>query len=217
MSTYPVTAAVADLLAIVPAHDALALGESESSEVRALVDAARAGDREAFGRLVDLHEHAVIRTAMAALGRREDAEDVAQDAFVVAWRKLSGFRGDASFRTWLLTIVWRRALDRRRARQRCWSRSASFDAIAVQHAAAAKSDLPSPERAALTSDFRRRLALEIARLSPKLRDTLLLAASGEHSYDEIARLLGIRVGTVKWRVSEARRQVARRFGLRKDV
>jgi RNA polymerase sigma-70 factor (ECF subfamily) len=48
----------------------------------------------------------------------------------------------------------------------------------------------------------------IGRLSPKLKDALLLAASGEHSYEEIGALLGIPVGTVKWRVSEARRQVA---------
>jgi len=211
-----VTAVVADLLTIVPAHDGHAPRESESSEVRALVDAARAGDREAFGRLVDLHEHAVIRTAMAALGRREDAEDVAQDAFVVAWQKLDGFRGDASFRTWLLTIVWRRALDRRRTRQRWWSRAASFEAHALEYPTAAASNIPSPERAALNSDFRRRLAFEIARTSPKLRDALLLAAGGEHSYEEIARLLGIRVGTVKWRVSEARRLVALRLGDRKD-
>ena len=67
-------------------------------------EAARAGSHEAFGELVTLHERMVFRVALAALGNREDALDAAQDAFVVAWRRLGGFRGDAAFRTWLLTI-----------------------------------------------------------------------------------------------------------------
>src|SRR5262245_56723928 len=120
MSTEAVTSVVADLLNIVPAPDAVSRRGSEASEERLLIDAARAGDRSAFGRLVEAHEQAALRTAMAALGRREDAEDVAQEAFVAAWQKLPGFRGAATFKTWLLTIVWRRALDRRRNRARWW-------------------------------------------------------------------------------------------------
>ena len=78
--------------------------------------AARTGGQAAFGDLVTMHQRVVFRTAMAALGPREDAEDAAQEAFVVAWRKLRGFRGDSTFRTWLLTIAWRKALDKRRKR-----------------------------------------------------------------------------------------------------
>ena len=59
----------------------------------------------------------------------------------------------------------------------------------------------------LASDAARRVREDIRALSPKLRDTLLLAASGEYSYDEIAAMLGIPLGTVKWRVAEARRLV----------
>ena len=203
-----VTGAVADLLTLAdPADGTLAEGR-DTPQVRALIDSARAGNREAFGDLVTLHQRAVVRTALAALGSREDAEDAAQDAFVVAWQKLDGFRGDASFRTWLLTIVWRKSLDRRRKRQIWWNRTATmastnevdpFDAIAGA--------LPDPERHALSRDMARRVAEGIAALSPKLKDTLLLASSGEHTYDEIGRLLGVPLGTVKWRVAEARRLV----------
>ena len=56
----------------------------------------------------------------------------------------------------------------------------------------------------------RRVHREILTLTPKLRDTLLLAASGEHSYDDIATMLGVPIGTVKWRVAEARRLVGGR-------
>jgi RNA polymerase sigma-70 factor (ECF subfamily) len=179
--------------------------ETEASSVEPLVAEARAGSREAFSTLVARHQQVAVRTAMAALGRKEDAEDAAQDAFVLAWRKLPQFRGDSSFRTWLVAIVWRRALSRRRrlSLARPFRRD-RFDEDAVRQLADRG---PDPERTALARDMARRAAAQIARLSPTLRDTLLLAASGEHSYEAIGRLLGVPIGTVKWRVSEARRLV----------
>src|SRR2546425_2663482 len=80
-----------------------------------LVTRARQGDPAAFGELVDRHRSAVYRAAVAALGSHVDAEDVAQDAFLTAYRRLDGFRGDASFKTWVLTITWNTAINRRRA------------------------------------------------------------------------------------------------------
>jgi RNA polymerase sigma-70 factor (ECF subfamily) len=177
---------------------------------RALVEAAARGDREAFGELVLLHERVAVRTALAALGRQADAEDAAQDAFLLAWRKLPAFRGDASFRTWLLTIVWRQALAKRRVRQKWWQRFVTVAADGddtERFVARLASGEPGPEQQAVDRSRARETAAAIARLSPKLRDTLLLAASGEHSYDDIGRLLGVATGTVKWRVAEARRLV----------
>lgn len=185
-------------------HDARAIpGE------RALIAAAAAGDQGAFGELVLLHERVAVRTALAALGRQADAEDVAQDAFVIAWRKLSHFRGEASFRTWLLTIVWRQALARRRAQQRWWQRFVPVGETVEEGRFVARltSLEPDPEQQTVDRDRLRKTAAAITRLSPKLRDTLLLAASGEHGYDEIGRMLGVATGTVKWRVAEARRLV----------
>jgi RNA polymerase sigma-70 factor (ECF subfamily) len=80
-----------------------------------LVLLARQGDPDAFDQLVVRHQAAVFRAALAALRVREDAEEVAQDAFVRAWCALGRFRGDSSFRTWLLRIVWNRASSRRRS------------------------------------------------------------------------------------------------------
>jgi RNA polymerase sigma-70 factor (ECF subfamily) len=183
----------------------------DSTEVRALLASARAGDSEAFGSLVAMHQRVVFRTALAALGSREDAEDATQDAFVMAWRRLDGFRGDSTFKTWLLTITWRKALDRRRSRRLWWNRTQSGwdnEPIALEDFAGAA---PTPEHQAVARNLADRARQEIAGLSPKLRDALLLAASGEHRYDEIAALLGIPLGTVKWRVSEARRQLTERL------
>ena len=217
MSSNRVTTVLAPVLTFAGPGDVSAAEDRESPQVRALVEAAKAGDREAFGDLVTLHEQAVFRTALAALGQRADAEDVAQDAFVVAWTKLPGFRGDSMFRTWLLTIVWRKALDRRRQTQTWWRRTRAastpndatpadpFEGLAIEAA--------DPERHAVSRDLADRARAEIQRLSPKLRDTLLLATSGEHSYEQIAGMLGVPLGTVKWRVAEARRILTRRLAV----
>src|SRR5215211_5322163 len=71
-----------------------------------LVLLARQGDPDAFDQLVARHQTAVYRAALAALRVREDAEEVAQDAFVRAWKSLGRFRGDSAFRTWILRITW---------------------------------------------------------------------------------------------------------------
>ncbi len=180
--------------------------EGETPQVRAWVRAAQAGDRAAFDALVSLYFRTVFRTAMAALQRPEDAEEVAQDAFVLAWRKVGDFRGDSTFKTWLLTITWRQALDRRKSRDRWWRRRVTpADEAAGDGLDRMASDAADPERVAAARAEAAALRAAIAGLTPKLRDTLLLAASGEYTYDEIAVMLSVPSGTVKWRVAEARR------------
>ena len=192
--------------------------EGEPAEVRAWVAAAQEGDRGAFEALVHRYHRVVFRTALAALRHREDADDVAQEVLVLAWRKIGGFRGDSSFKTWLLTITWRQAVDRRTSRNRWWNRLATprgdeqdgtHEMQAVDRVAALTVD---QERQASARHELARVREAIAALSPKLRDTLLLAASGEYTYEEIAGMQAIPTGTVKWRVAEARRQLTTTIG-----
>jgi RNA polymerase sigma-70 factor (ECF subfamily) len=171
-----------------------------------LVRLALAGDAGAFDQLVIRHQAAVFRAALAALRVREEAEEAAQDALVRAWKHLGAFRGDSSFRTWLLSIAWHRAISRRR----------SLTAWFARRAPLADADLVAgtergPLEALRDRERSRQVVAAIEALSPKLRDALLLAHSGECSYDDVAAMLKIPVGTVKWRVSEARRQVKRRL------
>jgi RNA polymerase sigma factor (sigma-70 family) len=174
----------------------------------ALVRRAQAGDDHAFGQLIERNRRAVYRAAYAALGSAADADDVAQETFVAVYQKLHGFRGDASFRTWLLAIAWRKALDRRRSLTR-WMRltirhdrpEADGPALIEQVAAPQRTQ----EECLAAEDFERALKLLIAALPRKLRDAILLAGSSEYSYEQIGSMLDIPVGTVKWRVSEARR------------
>jgi RNA polymerase sigma-70 factor (ECF subfamily) len=173
-----------------------------------LVERARRGDDAAFGTLVDRHRTAVFRAALAALGTREDAEEVAQEAFVAAFQHLQDFREDASFKTWLLSIAWRKALTRRRTVR-------TFLRRFVQPPEDTEWQVPdagrTQEQAVLDDELRGNIRREIAKLAPKFRDALLLASAGEHSYNDIAGMLGIPVGTLKWRVNEARRQLKGRL------
>ena len=173
-----------------------------------LIHRARADDRAAFGELVDRHRAAVVRASTAALGNREEAEDVAQEAFVAAWHGLPGFRGDASFRTWVLTIAWRLAMSRRRSvTHRWWAR------LVHGHADHGSDETPidapsleaTREQQLMDQQFASAVRRAVRSLPVRLRDPLMLAASGEYSVEEIAAMVGRPAGTVKWQLSEARR------------
>jgi RNA polymerase sigma-70 factor (ECF subfamily) len=178
-----------------------------------LVTRARQGDSAAFGELVDRHRNAVYRAALAALGSHADAEDAAQDAFLLAYRRLDSFRGQATFKTWLLTIAWHHAINRRRSLTRIWRRMVepkTHEKVESVTATVATS-YPTPEQAAAHDQLRRAVRSAIQTLSPRLRDALLLAQAGEYSYQEIAAMLGAPLGTIKWRVSEARRIIRKQL------
>jgi RNA polymerase sigma-70 factor (ECF subfamily) len=144
----------------------------------------------------------VYRAALAALGSAADAEDVMQEAFVLAFRKLPHFRHDASFKTWLLTIAWRRAMRWRHSPahrlRRLVSLENPFSSDFAEHR-------PNAEQAAIAGEIHRDVRRLIRSLPARLRDPLLLSATGRYSYEELSEMLGLPTGTVKWRVSEARR------------
>jgi len=172
-----------------------------------LVERARAGDAGAFGELMTRHGQAAYRTALAALGSPADAEEVTQESFVRAYAELATFRGEATFRTWVSAIVWRRALNRRRSvarRLRLFVQQAEACAEPVASG-------PSAEAALLALERQQLVAGLIRALPKRLRDPLLMAAADEHSYSELAVILGIPAGTLKWRISEARRLLKRKL------
>ena len=174
----------------------------------ALVRRAQTGDEQAFNQLIDRNRRAVYRAAFAALGSADDADDVAQETFVAVFQKLQGFRGEASFRTWLLSIAWRKALDRRRSVSR-WMRLTNRQDRREADGPALIEQIPAPartqEESMAAGDLQRTVKQLIGALPRKLRDAILLSGSGEYTYEQIGAMLGVPVGTVKWRVSEARR------------
>jgi RNA polymerase sigma-70 factor (ECF subfamily) len=181
-----------------------------------LVRLAQGGDLDAFGELVERNRRAVFRAALAAVGSPAEADDVAQEAFITAYRKLGSFRGESQFRTWLLSITWRKAIDRRSSLAR-WLKLAAapprdeagdemYDTMARL-----PSPLRSQEEALAEAELHRNVTRLIRSLPHKLRDALLLAGSGDYTYEQIAGMLGTPVGTVKWRVAEARRVLRRKL------
>jgi len=176
-------------------------------ETTRLAARAQAGDSDAFSALVELHHRAARRVALAALGNLADADEAVQDACLTAWRRIDRLEEPAAFRAWLLRITWRKALDRRRALT-SWIKRIRHEPAGEEHQeplddiAAADE---TPDRALLSRERDRVVAQLIRSLPSRLRDPLLLAASGEHRYEDIATLLDIPLGTVKWRMVEARR------------
>src|SRR3954463_2462070 len=181
-----------------------------------LVRLAQAGDLDAFGELVERNRRAVFRAALACVGSPAEADDVAQEAFVTAFKKLDTFRGDAQFRTWLLSITWRKAIDRRKSISR-WLRLA----VTPSRTDAGEDSFDQMERVAapnrsqedtfVDEELQQNVTRLIKTLPGKLRDALLLAGTGEHTYEEISHILGAPLGTVKWRVSEARRVLKKKL------
>ena len=182
-------------------------GHSRETTEDDLVARARVGDAEAFGEIVVRHRGAVYRAALAALGSEADAEDIAQDALVLAYRRLHQFRGDAGLRTWMVSIAWRLALSRRRRRWWRATRNALPESVLHAMPVVAQSADAGMQSAEIMAGLRR----EIRRLPRKLREALLLTAAGDLTQDEIAVALKIPGSTFRGRVRDARLRLKERM------
>jgi len=186
-------------LAVGTVSDSAEPAAPERSEEREWIERARAGDTQAFRRLVERHGDRAYGLAFRMLGSESEAEEVAQDAMLRAWRALPRFRGDSSFSTWLHRIVVRRALDRsvslkaRRARE-----------TSLEEADAAAIVAPAPGAGTAEGECSRRLERLLASLSSVQRAAVVLYYYEDRSVDEISRALRIPEGTVKTHLHRAR-------------
>jgi RNA polymerase sigma-70 factor (ECF subfamily) len=163
-----------------------------------LVSLADEDAREFEARLADSSALAV-RVAYGVLRSRQDAEDVAQEAFARAYRRFASLRDRDRFRGWLVRMTWRLALDHRRAARRRLAR----DGAAIAGSADAgdlSAEIDARERAT-------RLWAAIDRLPERLRAATVLAAIDGHGVREVAALMGVAEGTIKSRLFEARQQL----------
>jgi RNA polymerase sigma-70 factor (ECF subfamily) len=167
--------------------------------VTAEADDAIDRDREFEARIVETSTLA-FRVAYSVLRHRQDAEDVAQEAYARAYDRFSQLRDPGRFRAWLVRMAWRAALDRQRANRRRGAREVVGDAPALAQAI---------DRAAGPSERLDHGALwaAIDALPGKLRLVIVLAGIQGHDVREIAALLGIPEGTVKSRLFVARQRL----------
>lgn len=155
-----------------------------------LIDAIRAGDRHAFGVLVDQETAVIYRACLRILGRPLDAEDVTQEAFLIAFRSIRGFRGDGSLRGWLLRIATRQSF--RRLSQR--RPTAELDTVGEPLLADYRTE---PTRVAVAAEERREIRAAVARLPEPYREVVALRFFGELSLADVADATGRPLNTVK--------------------
>ncbi|MBQ38266.1 MAG: hypothetical protein CME04_17925 [Gemmatimonadaceae bacterium] len=170
------------------------------------------GDEVAFRALVVEYHPLAFGLAYRCLGDPQDAEEVVQDAFVKIHGALDGFRGEASLKTWILRIVWRLSLNRRRDRARsAWRRLGLHRSTDDADALLSDPVAQSPEAGLLSRETSRIVRDVVDRLPAALREVMILNSFEELGYEEIARILGIPVGTVSSRIYTARRKLASRL------
>ena len=174
---------------------------------RVLVSRARAGDSAAFRALVDCHQARILALAWRLTGARADAEEVAQDAFVRAWRALPTFRGESSFATWLHRIVTRVALDRRAqaARRRRHEVGLEDEGVAVDPSHAVGGGEGEDRMTA-----RVRVAL-LAGLSEAQRTAVMLHYLEDRPVLEVAQAMNLPENTVKTHLARARATMREAF------
>ena len=168
-------------------------------------EAAQADTRREFEERLTECGPLAYRVARGVLRNTTDAEDVAQEALLRAYRRFDRLRDRNRFRAWLVRITFRLALDRVRAGKRRELRDTLWSQ--PQHQPPA----PTAEDLAASNEFQAHLDIALAELPEKLRLVLLLAAMEGHTIDEIAGMLGISTGTVKSRTFYARRQLAEKL------
>jgi len=193
-----------------PSRDAPGAAET------AVLARARAGDRAAFGELVERHQDRVFSLALQLCrGRREDAEELAQEAFLRALEAIAQFRGDAAFATWIHRIVVNLHLNRSttlaaraRARQLTLAPAGGDEGPTLE---VAGGELPPSEQAG-ESEQLALLRNALARLDDARRVAVVLRDVEGKSYEEIAELLAIPIGTVRSRLARAREELSQALG-----
>jgi RNA polymerase sigma-70 factor (ECF subfamily) len=182
--------------------------EAESSELK-LVAQAREGDPAAFGRLVERHQDALFNGICRMVGRREDAEDLAQETFVKAFRALDQHDPERQPSAWILRIANNTVIDYIRRKRPDSTRSpltmtpGQIDRQAMR--------MPTPSVTPMTSTDRREFAAALKRalrrLRPKYRRCFVLRHVEQRSYAEIARIMNLPVSTVGTNLQRAREEL----------
>ncbi len=169
---------------------------SPDEEAR-LIAAARSGDSRAFAALVGAHRQAVRGFLRRFTGHWADADDIAQEAFVTAWRKLSRFEGRSTFRSWVSGIGFRIARDARRAH----GRSTVRDTAWADHQDGGEATAPLEDRIALEA--------AMADLPDEQRAAVAMCLGEGFSHSEAAGILNLPLGTVKSHVARGRERLLR--------
>ena len=170
---------------------------------QALISAAKKGDRRAFNQLVVHYQGLAYNVAYRILGDPEAAADATQDAFFSAYRAMPKFRG-GSFKSWLLRIVTNACYDQLRVKQRRPTSSLDDLPVEADHTYYLEDSAEQPDEFVERQELNRFIEAGIATLPPDQRMVLVLSDIQGMSYQEVAEVLNISLGTVKSRLSRGR-------------
>lgn len=172
-----------------------------------IIARAQNGDPRAFETLVRTHQNAMYGVALRILSNADDAEDVTQNAFVTAWRRLPEFRADAKFSTWMYRIVSNLALNAARDRSR---RADATDDIegAGEHGRWLQPAPSDPQQVAQQSALMDAIRVALDGLPPDLRLCWLLREVERCTYQEVADITKVGLDTARGRIYRARLQLA---------
>ena len=175
-----------------------------------LVRRVQQGESAAFDLLVRRYQHRVVALVSRYVGDWSEAQDVAQDAFIRAYRAIGSFRGDAQFYTWLHRIAINTAKNHLQAMKRR-PPNADIDAGDAEHfdAALQMRDTDTPERELLRNEVEQAVMRSVNALPRELRLAITLREVDGLSYDEIAQRLDCPIGTVRSRIFRAREAIDR--------
>lgn len=186
-----------------------------------LVARAQSGDGQAFEALVRRYQRWVFTLALRMVGDRLDAEDIAQEVFLKAYRGLSGFRRGARFSTWLYAIASHHCLNhltsravRSRRLRRMDDPAAAPDTVSPSALDRVADDAPGPDAAVERRELRRAIHEALLQLTEDHRVVVILRDIHEMSYDDIAEALGVELGTVRSRLHRARMELKARLAPR---
>lgn len=168
-----------------------------------LVQAALAGNREAFGQLVTRHQDRLFNSLVRITGSYDDAADVLQDAFLQAFLKLQSFRGASKFSTWLYRVAMNVAFSKQRRRRTTVSLDQTKESLGAEPACLDD----RPEEAMLSRERVEQVQAALADLGDEHRQILVLREIDGFAYEEIAEILDLPVGTVRSRIFRARGQL----------
>ncbi len=188
-------------------------GGGDEAAVVAWIEAAQKGDREAMERLIGHFQDRVWRRVLYRIGDADEAWDVAQEVFVLCFRKIGQYRGEARFWTWLARIVDNQVLNRldwlkRRGRSVTFSLSElAGDEDDSGRPWEPPDGAPSPRQQAAASQAMDALNAALNKVGEDHRQILLMRFSDQLSYEEIAETLEISIGTVKSRINRARAEL----------
>ena len=171
-----------------------------------LVRRAQQGDNGAFEELLLLHQKKVYNLCLRMSANQDDALDLSQEAFIKAWRSIGQYQFEASFSTWLFRLTSNICIDflRRKKRRQETSLTESYDDSDEGAELSLPDVQPLPEQQAITNETKMELAQAMAQLAPDHREILQLRVIEDLPYEQIADILGVRVGTVKSRLARAR-------------